>query len=213
MGFVIAIHTAIVLLLALAAAVAYDRTRDVSSARRSCAVLGSMLFVWGITGFVGQSFLSHGLQWLVPGSFEWPTIFAFDEARTPGGLRVVAHTSVSRISVYDEKWNFQRGWWIDAHGGAISVTASPDGTITVETAHAPTQFTFDIEGTLVRTVPISPVSFPSDLAFASVHFRGSWPLLWNFAHPFLAWLCLFGGLLLACRKQNKAQKPTIRLGW
>ncbi len=84
--------------------------------------VASGCLVVGATGFFGSALsATGGLDWL-PESFEWPVGKVQGALTGADGRVVVPHRPSGRIQIYDRNLVFQRGWFINAHGGTFRLS-------------------------------------------------------------------------------------------
>jgi len=158
--------------------------------------VASAFLVVGATGFFGSALsATGGLNWL-PESFEWPVGSAQGALAKPDGTIIVPHEPSGRIQIYDGDLSFQRGWFIDAHGGAFRLSPADGNTFYVFTARGNHKYLYDVHGSLLScgTYPggdYSKAEHTGEVVDIPTPFY-----LMVFVHPLASWLVAAIGMVL-----------------
>lgn len=153
--------------------------------------LCAFLFAYGWFAFFAQ----RGGLGFVGESFEWPLVWTGGAVENARGERFVPVVASARIQVYDSKDEFLRGWFIDACGGIFKLHVTEDDNLEVFTSRGNRRLVFAADGTLLgdRQYREDYDRLPTDPT-CRVDRVSPW-YLWPLAHPILALLPGFAGLL------------------
>ncbi|MCP5100690.1 MAG: hypothetical protein GY943_34510 [Chloroflexi bacterium] len=159
-------------------------------------VMVSLLLFIGSVGFFGGFLSVSGeLSWL-PASFEWPIGYAKGIVTTDDGYYVVPHTPSGRVQIYDNNWDFKKGWSVNAHGGTFGFAYSGGDQINVITARGQRIYAFDLNGNLLSEDTYLTQNKPITNGSRDTQFVPTAPWLLSFTHPFLSLAVMFlSGLL------------------
>lgn len=164
-----------------------------------------LLVVFGALGFFGSALAASGV--LKPAySVEWPAGYVRGVVQRPDGTYVVPLVPSGRVQLYDSKWNFKRGWQIDAEGGNFKIVITDPALIDIYTARGRFHYTYTQAGELVGTDKYSDpfddipdghsMTVPTSL------------LLWPFSSPFSSWgLIVLGMVILKIQNRNRTPRP------
>jgi len=150
----------------------------------------------GATGFFGSALsATGGLDWL-PESFEWPVGKVQAALTGPDGMIIVPHVPSGRIQIYDRNLSFQRGWFIDAHGGTFRISPADGNTFHVFTARGDHKYLYDMHGSLLSTD-----TYPGGDYSKTEHIGEEVDIptpfyLMVFVHPFASWFVAAIGMAL-----------------
>jgi len=138
----------------------------------------------GFGGFFAQMLSGEGILKL-PKSSEWPAGYVRNVITTTDGKYVVPIVPAGRVQVYDSNWHFLRGWNVYALGGDFKIRANSSGVVEVLTARGEHRYTFNQDGDLISSTPLSEsyYSLP-DIGQSKVVPTPF--LLWPFSDPFLS---------------------------
>ena len=186
----------LMLLVWIAQAVRIAFSQKNFTAKAILNFVASACLVIGATGFFGSALsATGGLNWL-PESFEWPVGRAQGALAMPDGSLIVPHEPSGRIQIYNGDLSFQRGWFIDAHGGAFRLSPADGNTFYVFTARGDHKYLYDMHGSLFSrgTYPGADYS-KAEHAGQVVDIPTPFYLM-VFAHPFASWLVAAIGVAL-----------------
>jgi hypothetical protein len=164
----------------------------------------SAFLTTGAAGFLGNFALATGALTL-PASLEWPMGNVAGVIRTIDGVYLVPHTPSGRIQVYDDHWNFQRGWNLGT-GGLFKLFIRERGRFHVVTARGRWHYVFDYDGRERSKESYEANSydgFPNE--GESVAVPTKW-WLWTFSSLFLSWALMALGMLFLMGVLTDAKK-------
>lgn len=176
--------------------------------RRWTSLIGSLLLCVGGIGFFGTILsATGGLDWL-PKSVQWPVGYATGVIRTDDGLFVVPLKPAWRVQIYDQDWNFLRGWHVDAGARSWFGVASPaPNRIYVFTGGQ--QLVYSIDGDLISRTSCEPESYSGSLDEGVSRFVPTAPWLIVFSHPFISLAIAFiGGIMWKSSTGNSKHLKT-----
>jgi hypothetical protein len=178
-----------------------NRTRLLTGASRA----GKALALIGWLGFFANLAPQIGF---VNTATEWPLGHADQVLVLPSGLRAATHFASGRIQLYDERWQFVRGWQVRASGGVFRVRLTPEGALEVLTARQRRRLIYSTEGALLSSGTYAPGPYPHTADGGADVPTPSW--LWLLSNPIHAWGVMASGLLLgwAAQRARKAPAPT-----
>ncbi len=160
------------------------------------SVFGKVLLFVGALSLAGPCLaIVGGLFWL-PNSFEWPVSGNQTALVFSTGERVVSHTALGRIQVYDGDLNFVTGWQVDGYTTDFYLLSSTKQALFYALAVKDnTIYEYDLQGKLISIAfyerPVTDgSSLPEETTFKTN------PLLWPFSSPGAGLTILFVGSLL-----------------
>jgi hypothetical protein len=122
----------------------------------------------------------------------------------PDGNRVVPLRAAGRIQIYDSKWTFVRGWYVDAHSGTFDIQIFDTNKIEVLTARGDMRYLYNLEGSLLSKGTYTPNYGNFPIVGQSVIVPTHW-WLWPFTGPFYSWALTILGMAIQFLTEPKTK--------
>lgn len=158
--------------------------------------IASAALVMGLLGFFTLWFSATGaLNWL-PDTFEWPVLKADNVLVNADGTYIVPHTPSGRVQIYNRQLEFQRGWYVDAGGGAFKLLPKNEAVFYIYTARGNFRYAYNVHGDKLSAETCQPNEY-SQLQDAGISLKIPAPAyLILFSSSFAAWFLGVSGLVL-----------------
>jgi hypothetical protein len=170
--------------------------REEKGQRKWFGAVGCLMVMMGVTSFFLTGLVADCGIDIVPARFEWPMGYADGILTTPRGKHIVGHNAANRVQIYDENWNFIRGWHVEGLGGGFNVALLPNELFEVFTVRGNSRFVYALDGSLVSTSTYSPKTPSPPPAPGESRWFWSWPWMWPLVNPFIAMLTMVLGFVI-----------------